>query len=171
MRRRILSHRALLLPLALLLSAPGYRPTRHPLQVAGTISLVAKPNDHPQKGPDGAPVVIGESKGRNESTGKPDFMDGADVTSADTASLVNGTGSHHGYLTMSKGGDKVTFKWGGQVTTTVGEDKKPSSTFQGTWTAVGGAGKYDGVSGSGSYQGRFTSSTASTTEWKGELGK
>ena len=171
MRGRILSHGALLLPLALLVSAPGYRPTSHPLQVAGTISLVAKPNDHPQKGPDGALVFIGESKGRNQSTGKPDFMDGADVTSADTASLVNGTGSHHGYLTMSKGSDKVTFKWNGQVTTTLGEDKKATSNFQGTWTAVSGAGKYDGASGSGTYQGRFTSPTASITEWKGEMGK
>jgi hypothetical protein len=171
MRGRALSHRALLLPLALVISVPGSRPTSHPVQVAGTIFLEAKPNNHPQQGPDGAQVFIGESKGRNESSGKSDFLNGADVASADTASLVNGTGSHHGYLTMSKGGDKVTFKWSGQVTTTLGEDKKPSSNFQGTWTAVGGAGKYDGASGSGTYQGRFTSPTASITEWKGELGK
>jgi hypothetical protein len=92
-------------------------------------------------------------------------MDGADVVSADTVSLVNGNGTHHGILTMSKGGDKVSFKWSGQVTTTVGQNKKPDTSFQGTWTAIAGA------SGSGTYVGRFTSPVASVVEWKGEIEK
>ena len=166
MPRSTLSRSALsLLPLALLVSAAAYRPSVNPAQVAGTISLVGKPNDHPEKGPGGALIFIGESKGSNQSTGKPDFMDGAEVVSADTVSLVNGNGTHHGVLTMSKGSDKVAFKWSGQVTTRVGEDKKPDTNFQGTWTAIVGA------SGSGTYEGRFTSPVASEIHWKGELGK
>lgn len=166
MPRSTLSHSALsLLPLALLVSAAAYRPSVNPAQVAGTISLVGQPNDHPEKGPGGAMIFIGESKGSNESTGTPDFMDGAEVVSADTVSLVNGNGMHHGVLTLSKGSDKVAFKWSGQVTTRVGEDKKPDTNFQGTWTAIAGA------SGSGTYEGRFTTPVASEIHWKGELGK
>lgn len=154
-----------ILPLALLVCATAYLPSVAAAQVAGTISLVGKPNDHPGKGPGGALVFIGESKGSNESSGKSEFMDGADVVSADTVSLINGNGMHHGVLTMSKGEDNVSFKWSGQVTTTVGQDKKPVTSFQGTWTAVAGA------SGSGTYVGRFTSPVASVVEWKGEVEK
>lgn len=150
---------------ALLVSAVAYVPSVSQAQVAGTISLVGEPNDHPEKGPGGALVFIGESKGSNESSGKPAFMDGADVVSADTVSLVDGNGTHHGVLTMSKGADKVSFKWSGQVTTRVGQDKKPDTNFRGTWTAIAGA------SGSGTYVGRFTSPVASVVEWKGELSK
>lgn len=70
---------------------------------------------------------------------------------------------------MSKGGDQVLFKWSGKVTTVMGPDQKPSSTFEGTWTALSGGGRYDEVSGSGSYTGRFTSSTASVIEWRGSV--
>lgn len=166
MSRSTVSRSALsLLLAALVVSAAAYQPSVTPAQVAGTMSLIGKPNDHPGKGPGGALIFIGESKGSNQSTGKAEFMDGAEVVSADTVSLVNGNGTHHGVLTMSKGGDKVAFKWSGQVNTRVGEDKKPDTNFQGTWTAVGGS------SGSGTYEGRFTSSVASEIHWKGELGK
>ncbi len=166
MHRSTLSRSALCLPLvALLISAAAQRPSVNPAQVAGTISLTGKPNDHPGQGAGGALIFIGESKGSNESTGKPDFMDGAIVVSADTVSLVNGNGTHQGVLTMSKGSDKVVFKWSGQVTTRLGEDKKPDTNFQGTWTAI------DGASGSGTYEGRFTSPVASEIHWKGEIGK
>ncbi len=154
-----------ILSLALLVCAAAYFPAVAAAQVAGTISLVGKPNDHPGKGPGGALVFIGESKGRNESSGKSEFMAGADVVSADTVSLVNGSGMHQGVLTMSKGGNQVSFKWSGQVTTTVDQAKKPVTSFQGTWTVVAGG------SGRGTYVGRFTSPVASVIEWKGEVGK
>jgi hypothetical protein len=156
---------SLFLPLALLLSVSAHRPPATLSPVAGTISLVGEPNDHPEQGPGGALVFIGVSKGTNTSTGTPAFMDGADVVSADTTSLVNGNGTHHGILTMTKGGNKVSFKWGGQVKTTMSQDQKAAINFEGSWTAVAGA------SGSGTYVGRFTSPVASVIEWKGELGK
>ena len=166
MHRSIRSRFALSLPvLALLVSAASHQPSANPTQVAGTISLTGKPNDHPEQGAGGALIFIGESKGSNQNTGQPAFMDGAVVVSADTVSLVNGNGTHQGVLIMSKGSDKVAFKWSGQVTTRLGEDKKPDTNFQGTWTAI------DGASGSGTYEGRFTPPVASEIHWKGELGK
>ncbi len=166
MHRSTLSRSALsLLLLALFVSAAARQPSADPAQVAGTISLTGKPNDHPGHGAGGALIFIGESKGSNHSTGKPAFMDGAVVVSADTVSLVNGNGTHQGVLTMSKGSDKVAFAWSGQVTTRLGEDKKPDTSFRGTLTAI------DGASGSGTYEGRFTSPVASEIQWKGELGK
>ena len=99
------------------------------------------------------------------NTGTSAFMDGAEVVSADTVSLINGNGVHHGVLTMSKGGDKVSFKWTGEVTTRLGQDQKPATSFRGSWTAVAGA------TGSGTYGGHFISPVASVTEWKGELAR
>ncbi len=159
----------LLLPLAALVSAFGPAIARDRLDVAGTIALTADAAAAPVMGPDGRPLFIGTSHGTNQSAGKTEFMSGAEVASADTASLVDGNGAHHGYITMSKGGDRVVFKWSGQVTTVMGPDKKPSSTFKGIWTALSGGGKYAKASGGGSYTGRFTSSTASVIEWTGSL--
>ena len=156
---------SLLGPLALLVAAAAYAPTPRLAPVAGTMSLVGKPNNNPEKGPGGALVFIGESKGTNASTGTPAFMDGADVVSEDTTSLVNGNGTHHGVLTMSKGGTKVSFRWSGEVTSTMSQDQTPAITYHGSWTAIAGA------SGSGTSEGRFTSPVASVTDWKGELGK
>ncbi len=166
MNRSLSSHSALfLLPLALLVSAATPRWSASPAQVAGTISLVGTPNNHPEKGAGGALIFIGASKGSNVNTGTSAFMDHAEVVSADTVSLINGNGAHHGVLTMSKGGDKVSFKWSGQVTTTLGQDQKPATNFRGSWTAVAGA------TGSGTYEGHFTSPVASITEWKGKLAR
>ena len=159
----------LLLPLAALVTAFGPAIASARLDVGGTIALTADAAAAPVAGPDGRPLFIGTSHGTNRSAGKTEFMHGAEVATADTASLVDGTGEHHGYITMSKGGDRVVFKWGGQVTTVMGPDNKPSSTFKGTWTALSGAGKYGKVSGGGTYTGRFTSSTASVIEWTGNV--
>ncbi|MEO7986892.1 MAG: hypothetical protein ABI766_10190 [Gemmatimonadales bacterium] len=156
---------ALLLPLTLIVGAAAYTPTSRLAPVAGTMSLVGTPNNSPEKGPGGALVFIGVSKGTNVSTGTPAFMDGADVVSADTTSLVNGNGTHHGVLTMTKGADKVSFKWSGEVTSTMSQDQKPAISYHGSWTAVAGA------TGGGTYEGHFTSPVASVTNWKGELGK
>lgn len=161
----------LLLPVTLLVSASGPQAAPERLAVAGTVSLTAKASANSGKGADGRPLFVGQSEGENRSTGKDEFMNGAEVASADTASLVDGNGPHHGYITMSKGGDRVVFKWSGAVTTVAASDRVPETTAKGTWTVLRGMGKYDGASGGGTYTCRFTSSTVSVINWKGEIGR
>ena len=98
-------------------------------------------------------------------------MNGATIVTADTSNLVDGNGPHHGSITMSKGADGVVYAWKGQVTTVLAADQKPESTFEGTWTTLQGSGRYQGVRGRGTYQGRFTtpSADASVFEWKGTI--
>ncbi len=157
---------------SLLLPTVGHRPDAGTLQdMAGTIALTADPAAVPGKDAAGQPAFIGESKGKNQSTGSTEFMNGAAIVTADTANLVNGTGPHHGWITMSKGADAVVFAWKGQVTTVLAADKTPRSTMAGTWTALRGSGRYAGANGRGTYTGRFTSATASVIEWKGTIGR
>jgi hypothetical protein len=165
--------RSLLHPLlaSLLLSTTGYRPHAHALAVGGTITLSATDAGGQGKDASGHPAFIGGSEGKNQSTGAAEFMDGASVVTADTSNLVNGTGSHHGSVIMSKGADKVMFAWTGQVQTVIAQGKPPSSTFQGTWKAMTGAGRYAGIKGQGTYTGHFTTASTSVAEWKGAIGQ
>ena len=55
------------------------------------------------------------------------------------------------------------------LATTLDPDQKPVTSFEGTWSKVGGTGKYAGVSGQGRYQGRMLSPTDYTVEWNGEI--
>jgi hypothetical protein len=139
------------------------------LDVAGSIALTASPSTGPATDASGRAAFIGTSKGKNQSTGAAEFMNGAAVATADTASLVNGTGPHHGSITMSEGTDQVVFAWKGHVTTVMGADKTPRSTFAGTWTVRGASGRHAGAKGSGRYTGRFTSGTESVIDWEGTI--
>jgi hypothetical protein len=169
MRLRLPAQRRLLCSL-MLLPTLGFRPdTGTKLDVAGTVVLAALPGASVKKDAAGQPAFIGESKGSNTSTGSAKFMDGATVVSADTARLVNGTGPHHGWVTMMQGADRVVFEWKGQVTTVVAADKTPRSTFAGTWKILQASGSHAGIGGHGTYTGRFTSGIESVTTWKGMI--
>ncbi|MBA3343714.1 MAG: hypothetical protein H0T44_00230 [Gemmatimonadales bacterium] len=169
MKLRHLTQRRLLVSL-MLLPTIGYGPsTGTSLDVAGSIALTASITPALGKDAAGRAAFIGKSKGTNQSTGAAEFMNGAEIVTADTANLVDGTGPHQGSITMSKGADKVVYAWKGQVTTKLAADKKPNSTFEGTWNTLNGSGAYAGVSGRGTYQGRFSSATASVIEWEGTI--
>jgi hypothetical protein len=90
-------------------------------------------------------------------------MDGAEVRSVELADLVQGNGSHQGYITFSQNGEEHVSKWSGKVTTVLGPDKKPRTTFEGTWTKV------KGPPGSGTYRGQMTAPNAYSVEWAGEV--
>jgi len=169
MKLRPLAQPRLLVSL-MLMPTIGYGPgTDTSLDVAGSIVLTATTTPAVGKDAAGRAAFIGESKGKNRSTGAAEFMNGAEISTADTANLVDGTGPHYGSITMSKGGDRVVYAWKGQVTTELAADKQPNSTFQGTWKTLSGSGVYGRVSGQGTYKGRFTSATASVIEWEGTI--
>jgi hypothetical protein len=152
--------------LALLGWSSGSTPSR----IAGTFDAKYA-EQHPLPVPDGAghALVLGRVEGVNRSTGPRLYMDKGKVTNFEFADLIQGNGPQQGYLSMSQGADSVISKWSGKVTTTLSPDKTPITTFEGTWTKVKGTGRYEAITGKGTYKGRFTSQTEYTVDWSGEI--
>lgn len=117
----------------------------------------------------GPVLLANEAKGTNSNTGRTDYMNGATATLVEIADLTQGNGAHQGYVTFSKDGERSVNRWNGKVTTTLSADNQPVTTFEGTWTKIGGTGRYDGVTGSGRYKGRMLSATEFVVEWNGDL--
>lgn len=117
----------------------------------------------------GPVLLANEAKGTNNNTGKTDYMNGATATVVEIADLTQGNGSHQGYVTFVKAGERTVNRWSGRITTTMSPDNQPVTTFEGTWTKIGGTGRYDGVTGSGRYKGRMLSPTELVVDWNGNL--
>lgn len=162
------SYRALLLSL-MLLSVSADRSIGIALEVGGTLALTMKGTPGPGKDAAGRAAWISAASGTNRSTAKSEFMNGAAVVTADTADLVNGTGPHHGWVEFSDGANSLRCAWKGQITTVLGADDRPRSTAVGTWTVLGGSGRYAGARGQGTYRGRYTSSSTSVMDWAGSI--
>jgi len=157
------------LPLAVIV-LPGWSPAVAPSSVAGTFT-VKYAEQHSLTVPDagGHALMLGRVEGVNRSTGESPYMDQAKVTSFEFGDLVQGNGTHQGYITFSQGADSVISKWSGKVTTTLSPDKTPVTSFAGTWTKLKGTGRYQDATGKGTYKGRFISQNAYTVDWKGEI--
>jgi hypothetical protein len=150
-------------PLALFLVLAA-RPSVERVRVGGTFTMTYS-QQHPLSVADaeGHIVIANEAKGTNRSTGPTPYEDGADVTIAELADLVQGNGSHQGYVTKSQNGEVAIDKWSGAVHTVLGPDQKPATTFAGTWTAV------KGEEGHGTYKGRITGQNSYAVDWQGEV--
>jgi hypothetical protein len=148
----------------------GWSSGSAPSRIAGTFSA-RYAEQHPLAVPDAAghALVLGRVEGVNRSTGPTPYMDRGKVTNFEFADLTHGNGPQQGYISMSKGADSVISKWSGKVTTTLSPDKSPITTFEGTWTKVKGTGRYESITGKGTYKGRFTSQTEYTVDWSGEI--
>lgn len=141
-----------------------------PSRIGGTFSLKYA-EQHPLAVPDaeGHVLLMGRVEGRNRSTGPVTYMDQAEVTNLEFADLAQGNGPQQGYISMRQGADTVISSWKGKVTTTLSPEKTPITTFEGTWNKVKGTGRYQGITGSGTYKGRFTSKNEYTVDWNGQL--
>lgn len=116
------------------------------------------------------PVLLANgAKGTNSSTGPTDYMNGAVTTLVEIADLTQGNGTHQGYVTFAKDGEKSLNRWNGRITTTLSAQNQPVTSFEGTWTKISGTGRYEGVSGNGRYKGRMLSPTDFAVIWEGEL--
>jgi len=103
-----------------------------------------------------------EVSGPQQST-DPQWND-ARVTYWDVADLVAGSDPQRGYfLNEHADGDRDWGSFEGQITTSGSQ-----VTLEGTWTFTGGTGKFRGIRGGGSYQGRMTSPGNVAMEWQGE---
>jgi hypothetical protein len=139
-------------------------------QIAGVFTMkVGQQHALPVADQVGPILLLTQAAGTNRSTGKSEYMDGAQVINREIADLTQGNGRHQGYVTEIKGADTATARWQGKVVTTLGPDQKPATSFEGTWTMLSGTGKYQGVTGDGWYKGRMVSQTEYTVEWAGEI--
>jgi hypothetical protein len=158
--------------LAILLLYPlAHSPsTPKPLQVGGTFTMTyAQFNPVPVGDAEGHVLISNRATGTNRSTGRDRYMDQAEVTNTETADLTRGNGPHQGYVIFSSGGERTVNKWQGRITTVLGADRQPVTTFQGTWTKLQGTGSYAGVKGQGTYRGRMTGQNTYSVEWMGEI--
>lgn len=112
-------------------------------------------------------LSVSRFAGLNASVGSTKFMDGAQVVNVAFSDLINGIGLQRGYAMLTEGGNIVSCKWEGHVTTVMGKDG-PIVSFEGTFTWSRGTGQYAGVQGTGTYRGHATSETTYDMEWSGE---
>jgi hypothetical protein len=103
-----------------------------------------------------------EISGRQTSS-DPEWNHAA-ITYWGMADLTDGSGSQRGYFhNVHVDGDRDWGSFDGKVTT-LGQH----TTIEGTWQYTGGTGKFQRISGGGTYNGRMTSPTEVATEWAGE---
>jgi hypothetical protein len=107
-------------------------------------------------------------EGANFNTGKNEFMDGAHIVNTAHNDIVKGNGSHQTYVKMSAGGDAVFAKSEGNTTTVLSEDGTPVTTFEGTFTYIGGKGAYENIYGGGTYKGKFITKNIYVVMWQAE---
>lgn len=118
-------------------------------------------------------VEVGDMEGHllqlnvSQGTNAGDVMGGAQFENCTTSDTKKGNGMHQGYSTFSLNGDKWISKFEGKVTTTMSEDGKPNTTFEGTFTFTKGEGKYKNIQGGGTYKGKYISETEWENEWEG----
>ena len=112
-------------------------------------------------------ISLSASQGKNASTGKKAFMDGAKIVNMSYSDVTMGNGSHQGYVKFTKDDDAVYAKWMGRIATTKTPEGAPVVTFEGSFMYIKGTGKLDGITGKGSYKGAFTSKTEYSVEWQG----
>jgi hypothetical protein len=139
-------------------------PARETARVGGTYTMTYSQR-HPITVPDvdGHVVMTTQATGTNQSTGPSPFNDGAQVTIIESADMIQGSGPHHGYAVMTLDGNITVNRWSGQLTTVLGPDHQPATSFKGTWTSVKGA------PGKGTYEGRITGADTYTVTWAGQV--
>ena len=154
----------------LFVARPGSAPTAAPAKIAGTFTAkYVEQHQLPVADAEGHTLLTGKSEGTNRSTGPTPYMEQGKVTSVEFGDLVQGNGPHEGYIVFSQGADSMISRWNGKVTTKLSPDKTPMISFAGNWTKLRGTGKYEGVTGKGTYNGHFTSQTEYTCDWSGEI--
>jgi hypothetical protein len=168
----IVSRPAALALLAALITVPLLA-FRHPpasIRTGGTFTMTyTQQQVTPMGDVEGHIVIAGQAAGTGRSAGASPFMDGAVVTQVSLTELTQGSGPDQGYIVESKDGETSSTRYTGSVKTVPGPDGQPLTTFEGTWTKLGGSGRYAGVTGAGRYRGRMTAPNASVIEWEGEI--
>ena len=109
-------------------------------------------------------IQITESKGVD--VGRRDL-----AVSRNIWDLVKGTGTMRGYTTMMESDGRVTrfFKQEGNAAYTVSPEGKHAMTGEGWWTLIKGVGKWEGVTGGGTWKLKMISEGIFVMDWEGEM--
>jgi hypothetical protein len=138
-------------------------------EISGKMTLAATSQEMVEIGDaEGHTVGLSVFEGTNFNTGTDGFMDNAHAVNVAYTDIVKGNGPHHTYASMSMHDDVIVAKCEGKTTTVLSDDGTPVSTFEGTFTYIGGAGKYENVHGSGTYKGKYISKKIYVVMWEGE---
>jgi hypothetical protein len=87
----------------------------------------------------------------------------ARITYWGTADLIAGSGPQRGYFVNEHAdGDRDFGTFEGRIQTS-----GQQATMEGNWTFTGGTGKYQGLTGGGTYKGRLTSPVEVENNWDG----
>jgi hypothetical protein len=98
-----------------------------------------------------------------QKSADPDW-NGARMAYWGTTDVQSGHGKQRGYFNNERAnGDRDWGTFEGTVSMAGG-----AITVEGSFAITGGSGKFQGVTGKGTYRGRFTSPTEIEMEWKGE---
>ena len=121
-----------------------------------TSQTIAYVNDVPNH-----ELHLNEIRGEQKST--DNHWNNAAITYWSTVDLIAGNGSQRGYfLNVHEDGDSDSGSFEGRVTTT-----PQGMTLEGSWKFNGGTGKFNGLTGGGTYKGRLTSPTQVEMTWDG----
>jgi hypothetical protein len=106
---------------------------------------------------------------RATTTSSDPDTDGTELIAYEQADEVAGTGTARGYFRrLHKNGDIDYGTFENTHKTSFKEDGSwLETTWEGTWKAIGGTGKFKNTKGSGTFRGKATAEGAST-EWEGE---
>jgi len=111
-------------------------------------------------------IVLNHAQGTNKSTGKNDYFDDSEIAIKDYIDMTNGNGTHEGYITFSKGGERTVNKLNGKVVTVMAADgKTPITTVQGTFEQIYGTNIYSTLKPVGTYKVKFHSPTDFVVDW------
>jgi hypothetical protein len=101
--------------------------------------------------------IAGRQKSSDEN------WNNATITYWGIADLVGGSGPQRGYFVNEHAdGDRDFGTFEGKVVTTGGQ-----VTIEGAWKYEGGTGKFKGLTGGGTYKGRFVSAVEVENTWEG----
>ena len=140
-----------------------------PTKISGKITAEITRQDTVAVGDtEGHNMYLQVSDGTNSSTGEEGFMAGALIHNVAFADIVRGNGVHQGYVKFTKGGSSAFAGWEGKVTTTLTSDSTSVISHEGTFSYIGGTGRFENIKGGGKYSGRYTSTGGYVTEWQGE---
>lgn len=122
----------------------------------------------PINGPQGHVIVLSNAQATHKSTGKQEYFDSGKVTVQDYVDIVNGNGTHSGYITFeSPNGERTVSRLTGAVKTVLAADgKTPITTVEGTFEQVFGTNLYGSLKPVGVYKTQMLSPTEYQTEWK-----
>jgi len=102
-----------------------------------------------------------EIRGVQKSTDQN--WDNAKITYWGTADVIAGNGQQRGYFVNEHAdGDRDFGTFEGKIVTTGGE-----VAIEGNWKYTGGTGRFQGLTGGGTYKGRMTSPTEVENTWEG----